>query len=118
MALCSALCALLQGKPGDVARLVEPVLAQVPADSWQHDVARLLLDRGSEAVFLARVDHEHDAGLKARLLFYAAMSSFAAGLDRVGITYLTQIDGTGAPAAVETELSRSELVRRNVAPGS
>jgi len=118
LALCAALCALLQGKSGDVTKLVEPVLAQVPADSWQHDVARLLVDRGFETAFLGRVDRERNSSLKARLLFYAAMNSFAAGLDRVGLTYLTQIDGKGAPSAVETDLARSELARRNTASGN
>ena len=93
------------------------MLGEVPADSWQHDVARLLLDRGTESAYLVRVDRETDASLKARLLFYAAMISFTSGMDRVGLTYLVQIDGKGAPAAMETGLARSELERRKAASG-
>ena len=114
-ALCAALCALRQGKPDDIAGIVEPVLAHAPSDSWYRDVARYLVDGTGESSLLARIDHERNQALKARMLFYVAVVYRVKGVERTAATYFAQIDGRGAPSAVETELLAAEL---SGAPGA
>jgi tetratricopeptide (TPR) repeat protein len=112
LALCAALCAIRQDKMSDVSALLAPALSRIPEDSWYHDVARYLMDRSSEGRFLGRIDRERDQALKARMLFYVAITYLSSGMDRAGLIYLTQADGKGAPHRIETELVRIELESR------
>jgi tetratricopeptide (TPR) repeat protein len=112
LVLCAALCAFQAGSPKEAAGIIEPLLSKLPRDSWYHDVARFLVERGTEGALLARIDRERNQALKARMLFYVAVVYHATGMERAGLTYLVQIDGKGAPGAVETGLARAELARR------
>jgi tetratricopeptide (TPR) repeat protein len=114
--LCAGLCALREGK--DAGAVVQPVLARAPADSWYHDTARYLSDRRFEGAFLARVDKERSAWLKARMLLYAGVTALSNGMHRAGLIYLLQAEGRGAPGAVETGLVGAELARLNALPKS
>jgi tetratricopeptide (TPR) repeat protein len=116
--LCAALCALRQGKTGDVAGIVEPVLSHAPPDSWYRDMARYLVDRSGESSLMTRIDHERNQALKARMLFYIAVVYRVGGMDRAAATYLSQIDGRGAPSAVETSLAIAELDRGAASAGN
>ena len=111
LALCAALCALRAGEQADIAGILEPVIAHAAGDSWQRDIARYLLERGTAGSLLARIDRERDTGRKARMLFYVAVVSLVDGQTRAAVTYLTEIDGQGDPHAYETELARIELAR-------
>ena len=111
--LCAALCAQKLGRQPDVAGIVEPVLSHAPADSWQRDIAHFLVDRSNESSLLARIDGERNAQVKAAMLFYVAVSYLSVGVDGAGLTYLTQIQGKGAPQAIETRLARAELDRHS-----
>jgi tetratricopeptide (TPR) repeat protein len=117
LALCAALCAIRQGRPGDVSAILSPALQKIPVDSWYREVARFLLERSSEGQLLGRIDRERDTALKARMLFYVAITYLSTGMDRAGLVYLTQADGKGAPHRVETDLVRIELDRIASAPG-
>jgi tetratricopeptide (TPR) repeat protein len=117
-AMCAALCALREGKAGAVPAIVEPVLARTPADSWFHDVARYLLDRRTESSLLLRIQQERNQALKARMLFYVAVVARVNGLERTALTSLTQIEGRGAPSAVETALAVAEQARIPAASGN
>jgi tetratricopeptide (TPR) repeat protein len=116
-ALCAALCALRQGRPGDIAGIVEPVLARAQSDSWYHDMARFLVDRSGESSLMTRIDRERNQSLKARMLFYISVVYRMSGMDRAAATYLSQIDGRGAPSAVETALAIAELDRGSTSSG-
>jgi tetratricopeptide (TPR) repeat protein len=111
LALCAALCAIREGKPSEVPAVLAPALSRIPADTWYHDVARFLLERTGEGQLLARIDRERDTALKARMLFYVAITYLSSGMDRAGLIYLMQADGKGAPHRIETELVRIELNR-------
>jgi tetratricopeptide (TPR) repeat protein len=109
--LCAALCAVRDRRPDDVPKIVAPALSSTPDGSWYRDVARFLQDRAGEGVLLARIDRERDTALKARMLFYVAVTYLSSGMDRAGLTCLIQADGKGAPHRIETELVRIELDR-------
>jgi tetratricopeptide (TPR) repeat protein len=111
LVLCAALCAVRAGSPKEATDIIAPVLSKLPRDSWYYDVARFLVERGTEGALLARIGRERDQALKARMLFYVAVVYNAAGMERAGLAYLVQIDGKGAPGAVETGLARAELAR-------
>lgn len=116
LALCAALCAIRQGRQGDVSAILAPALSRMPVDSWYREVARFLLERSSEGQLLAQIDRERDVALKARMLFYVGVTYLSTGMDRAGLVYLTQADGKGAPHRVETALVRIELDRSAAEP--
>jgi tetratricopeptide (TPR) repeat protein len=111
LVLCAALCAVRERRPDDVPGILAPALSSMPDGSWYRDVARFLQERADEGVLLARIDRERDAALKARMLFYVAVTYLSSGMDRAGLIYLMQADGKGAPHRIETELTRIELSR-------
>ena len=84
LALCAALCAIRQGRQGDVSAILAPALSRIPVDSWYREVARFLLERSSEGQLLGRIDRERDTALKARMLFYVAITYLSTGMDRAG----------------------------------
>ena len=111
LVLCAALCAVREHRPDDVPGIIAPALPSMPDGSWYRDVARFLHERAGEGALLARIDRERDAALKARMLFYVAVTYLSSGMDRAGLIYLMQADGRGAPHRIETELVRIELSR-------
>jgi tetratricopeptide (TPR) repeat protein len=112
LALCAALCSVRSGNRGDIDEMLAPVLERAPPDSWSRSIVRFLSDPGSEPSLLSRIERERDPVMKARMLFYVGVFSMTNGMERVGATYLAQVDGTGSPLTMEARLARTEIERR------
>ena len=92
-------------------RCIEPALPGIPRESWEWDVARFLLKPAADLPLVNRADREKSRQLRARMIFYLAEMSLAAGRERAAMAWLADIDGAGEPGAVETRLARRELAR-------
>jgi tetratricopeptide (TPR) repeat protein len=109
--LLAALAAHRGGQAGKAAAIVEEVLPRMPRDGWEWEVARFLLRPAADMNLVARAQKERSRALRARMLFYLAEMSLAAGRKAMAMSLFADIDGAGAPAAIETRLAKRELAR-------
>jgi tetratricopeptide (TPR) repeat protein len=109
--LLAALAARRAGDRRGAAELLEGALPAIPRDSWEYEVARFLLKPEADLPLAARADREKSRTVRARMLFYLADQAFASGRERAAASWLIEIDGSGAPTAIETRLARRELAR-------
>jgi tetratricopeptide (TPR) repeat protein len=109
--LLAALSAHRGGDPRTAAAIVEEVLPRMPRDGWEWEVARFLLKPAADMNLVARAQKERNRALRARMLFYLAEMSLAAGRQGMAMSLFADIDGAGAPAAIETRLAKRELAR-------
>ena len=91
--------------------ILEEALPRMPRDSWQWEVARFLLKPDMDLPLMSRAEKERNRAVRARMLFYLAEMSLAAGRLRTAASWLADIDGAGAPHAIETRLARREFAR-------
>jgi tetratricopeptide (TPR) repeat protein len=111
LALLAALSLRRAGKGKDSVAYLQDILPRIPRESWEWEVARFLSDPGTDFPMTARIEGEKNKGLRARMLFYVASAYLAAGKDRAALSYLLEIENTGAPEVVETRLAAGELAR-------
>ena len=109
--LLAALAARRAGDRKGAAELLEGALPAISRDSWQYEVARFLLKPEADLPLAARADREKSRTVRARMLFYLADQAFASGRERAAASWLAEIDGSGAPTAIETRLARREFAR-------
>ena len=109
--LLAALAARRAGDRGGAAELLEGALPAIPRDSWQYEVARFLLKPEADLPLAARADRAKSRTVRAQMLFYLADQAIASGRERAAASWLAEIDGSGAPTAIETRLARRELAR-------
>jgi tetratricopeptide (TPR) repeat protein len=111
LALLAALAMRRGGRLHDAADFLMGVLPAMPRDAWEYDVARFLIDPAADFALTARIDRERNRAVRARMLFYVASVYLAMDKRRPAMSYLLEIENSGAPGAAETRLAAGELAR-------
>jgi tetratricopeptide (TPR) repeat protein len=111
LALLAALAMRRGERQREAAGFLQGIMPQMPRESWEYEVARFLIDPTTDFSLNARIDRERNKAVRARMLYYVASVYLAARKMRPALSYLLEIEKTGAAAAVETRLAAGELVR-------
>jgi tetratricopeptide (TPR) repeat protein len=89
-ALLAALSAMQAGREREAKEALRGLAAGLPAEAWELQAARYLVDPARELALLDRISREPDRVKRGRLLFYLASQFLREGRLAPALTYLAE----------------------------